>query len=112
MNKHAQALGKLGGSKKSVQKTESSRINGRLGGRPKDNPNAPDKYNTVHIWLKRNCEKNTHCKLCSQEKTLQFALKKGLEHKKDLTHYLMLCAKCHNHYDRDKLTENELKLLL
>lgn len=35
MNKHAQALGKLGGSKKSVRKTRASRLNGKKGGRPK-----------------------------------------------------------------------------
>lgn len=34
MNKHAQALGKLGGSKKSERKTLASRKNGLLGGRP------------------------------------------------------------------------------
>lgn len=34
MNKHAQALGKLGGSKKSKRKTEASRLNGKKGGRP------------------------------------------------------------------------------
>ncbi len=34
-NPHAQALGKLGGKARSKKKTESSRINGRLGGRPK-----------------------------------------------------------------------------
>ena len=35
MNKHAQALGKLGGSVKSEVKTKAVRENGKKGGRPK-----------------------------------------------------------------------------
>ena len=35
MNKHAQALGKKGGSVKSEAKTKASRENGKKGGRPK-----------------------------------------------------------------------------
>ena len=35
MNKHAQALGKLGGSVKSEAKTKAVRENGKKGGRPK-----------------------------------------------------------------------------
>lgn len=34
-NRHAVALGKLGGAAKSERKTTSSRANGRKGGRPK-----------------------------------------------------------------------------
>lgn len=34
MNKHAQALGKLGGKVKSKKKAKASRKNGLLGGRP------------------------------------------------------------------------------
>jgi hypothetical protein len=34
-NPHATALGRLGGQKKSVAKTEAVRRNGKLGGRPK-----------------------------------------------------------------------------
>lgn len=34
-NKHAQLLGKLGGSKKSPAKTRTARLNGKKGGRPK-----------------------------------------------------------------------------
>ena len=34
-NPHAQALGKLGGLVKSEKKKESSRANGKKGGRPK-----------------------------------------------------------------------------
>jgi hypothetical protein len=35
MNKHAQALGRIGGSKKSEKKAKASRLNGKKGGRPK-----------------------------------------------------------------------------
>lgn len=34
-NKHAQALGKLGGQSKSAVKLEAARNNGKKGGRPK-----------------------------------------------------------------------------
>ena len=34
MNKHAQALGRLGGKVKSEAKTKAVRKNGKLGGRP------------------------------------------------------------------------------
>lgn len=37
-NTHAQALGKLGGLVKSDKKAESSRLNGKKGGRPKKPP--------------------------------------------------------------------------
>ena len=43
-NKHAQFLGKIGGSKKSLKKAKASRINGKKGGRPKLlSPSTPDK---------------------------------------------------------------------
>ena len=35
-NPHAQALGKLGGKKKSKKKSLTSKENGKKGGRPKD----------------------------------------------------------------------------
>lgn len=35
MNKHAQQLGKLGGSVKSPAKTKAAQLNGKKGGRPK-----------------------------------------------------------------------------
>lgn len=35
MNKHAQALGRLGGKVKSEKKAIAARLNGKLGGRPK-----------------------------------------------------------------------------
>lgn len=34
MNKHAQALGRIGGKKKSARKAKASRLNGKKGGRP------------------------------------------------------------------------------
>lgn len=34
-NEHAQALGRLGGSKKSEKKTAANKLNGKKGGRPK-----------------------------------------------------------------------------
>lgn len=35
MNKHAQALGRIGGKVKSRRKAKASRLNGKKGGRPK-----------------------------------------------------------------------------
>ena len=107
-NPNAVALGSI----KSEKKAFASRLNGAKGGRPIGSNGGSNKYNTIHVWLKRNCQKNSVCRLCLQEKKLQFALKKGLEHKRDVTHYLMLCAKCHSDYDRGKLTEEKLNVLL
>ena len=37
-NEHAQALGRLGGSKKSEKKTAANKLNGKKGGYPKGRP--------------------------------------------------------------------------
>ena len=42
MNKHAQILGRLGGSKKSARKTIAVRLNGKKGGRPRKPKNLTE----------------------------------------------------------------------
>lgn len=106
-NKYAVMLGSI----KTKKKARASRLNGKLGGRPKGSNGGSNKYNTIHVWLKRNCPKQKLCQLCKLEKKLQFAKKQGLEHKRDISHYILLCSLYHKKYDLGKLTSEELSVL-
>jgi len=61
-------------------------------------------YKSIHGWLRYHhgnaskCE-NPNCKQKSIH--YEYALKKGFEHARNITHYIMLCKQCHHGwYDR------------
>lgn len=60
-------------------------------------------YNSIHKWNLRIYGKAKKCENseCLKESGIfQWALKKGLEHKRGIENYYQLCSKCHSAYDR------------
>lgn len=57
------------------------------------------KYSTIHCWLSNNYTKDI-CAFCGSKNNLDWALKKKYRHKKNRKNYLVLCRKCHIHYDK------------
>src|SRR3990167_6662596 len=57
-------------------------------------------YHKVHTWLHhKHKHKKKLCQFCESKDNLQFALKRGYEHKKSKKRYLILCKDCHWNYD-------------
>jgi len=57
-------------------------------------------YNGLHRWFARNYRHlKTKCSNCSSKDKLEFALKKGCTHSRDINRYFVLCDSCHKKYD-------------
>jgi hypothetical protein len=64
--------------------------------------NSKDKeYGLIHKWLRKTYGSANTCEFCrtKESKHYDWALKRGFAHKKDISHYLQLCRKCHINYD-------------
>lgn len=63
----------------------------------------PKNYHAIHTWLFRQIKsKKRKCGFCGSKNKLQFALRRGRKHRKDLDSYLVLCIDCHFSYDCNK----------
>lgn len=58
-------------------------------------------YKALHYWLNQNFGKDRKCEHCesTKKKMYSWAKKKGLEYKRDRTHFIRLCQSCHLRYD-------------
>lgn len=64
------------------------------------------RYGNIHSWLRKRFGSPEKCSKCgtSGKKvngrwSIQYALKKGEEHARDIKKYLTLCSSCHATYD-------------
>jgi len=60
-------------------------------------------YKAIHMRLEAKFGKADKCENSDCEgtsKTYQYALRHGMKHKHDRTHYVMLCSSCHQQYDK------------
>ena len=62
-------------------------------------------YLSIHNWLRYHHGKADSCEFCGvSDKKITWALEKGKQHKRDISHYIGLCYSCHQKYD---MTESE-----
>lgn len=60
-----------------------------------------ESYGAIHNWLLKHFSKGA-CEFCGGRRFVEFALKKGFEHKHKRENYLLLCSSCHKKYDYTK----------
>lgn len=63
-------------------------------------------YSALHSWIKRELGNSDTCEYCGKSgfksKQIHWA-NKSREYKRNLKDWLRLCAKCHWHYDRERI---------
>lgn len=62
-----------------------------------------NEYNLIHLWIRNNYGKATHCENpeCKSinPKRFEWALIKGCIYERDIKHFKRLCPSCHRKYD-------------
>ena len=66
-------------------------------------------YGSAHAWLFRQRHLKKICAHCGSKATLEWALKKGEIHARNIAHYLVLCDSCHKKYDYTDERRGKLK---
>lgn len=70
-------------------------------------------YRRVHEWLNRQYGKANKCQSdrCNgKSKTYEYCLRAGMNHEKNISHYITLCRSCHRLYDMtDEKSKNVSK---
>lgn len=91
------------GSMRSEKKANTSKENGKKGGRPRKTKLTYSQYISIHKWLKDKHGKANKCEYeeCNKTSTrYHWALVHGKHHTRNRENYIELCDICHVRYDR------------